>query len=115
MKRFVLFPAPLSIAGALLIVALLGFTSTTATNPVRAGYPQTLPADAPIYSVYLPGIVRGLPGEVPDLGDASDSSNSHGVGMTAYPAGGPAGCQRVSPPCSVLARHPMGRCTATRN
>jgi len=42
-----------------------------------------------------------------DLGDASDSTNSHGVAMTAYPKGGPPGVlanypvvfQAGSPPC----------------
>lgn len=97
MNRTACFSA-LGGACALLILAALGPAATAAADAAQATQLQVPATNTPAHRIYLPVSVRAFSAaEIPDLGDAPDSSNSHGAGMTAYPAGGPPG---------VLARFP---------
>lgn len=98
MNRIVRFHVVLGIGCALLILVALGLTSIAAADVDQTTRRQIMSTASPPYRIYLPVSVRVYsPAELPDLGDAPDSSNSYGVSMTAYPAGGPPG---------VLARFP---------
>lgn len=96
-RRYYAHAAPWIGWTILAVLVGLGLAPVRMIHATQTGYAQTPPTNTPAYRIYLPMSVRVYSTNVPDLGDAPDSSNSHGVGMTAYPAGGPPG---------VLARFP---------
>lgn len=98
MNRTARFYVALGAGCALLILAALGLASTATADVVATSHLQVIATNTPAYRIYLPVSARVYSAaERPELGDAPDSSNSYGVGMTAYPSGGPPG---------ILARFP---------
>ena len=82
---------------AILILAAFGLASTTRAEIGQAMRLQISPTVTLPFRIFLPAAMQAYSPQVPDLGDAPDSSNSYGSAMTAYPAGGPPG---------ILARFP---------
>ncbi len=91
-----------------LLTAALGMASATSAQIQQADRLQTTPTGTPAFRLFLPAALRNYSADVPDLGDAPDSTNSHGVGMTAYPAGGPPGTLARFPTVFTAGSPPYG-------
>lgn len=115
MNRSIYTHAAPWIGWGVLILAALSLAPAIMAGTAQTEHFQILPTNTPAYRIYLPVVLRAaLLADIPDLGDAPDSSNSYGAGMTAYPAGGPPGIlarfptvfTAGSPPYGPLHRNP---------
>jgi len=97
------------VACAILLLAAFGPGWLAGADSALTTQPQMLSTNTPAYRLYLPMMLRAYsPAETPDLGDAPDSTNSHGAGMTAYPAGGPPGVMANFPTVFLAGSPPFG-------
>jgi hypothetical protein len=115
MNRSIYAHAAPWIGWGVLILVALGLAPAIMAGTAQTEHFQIPPTSTPAYRIYLPVVLRAAPlADIPDLGDAPDSSNSYGAGMTAYPAGGPPGVvarfptifTAGSPPYGPLHRNP---------
>ncbi|MCS7040081.1 MAG: GEVED domain-containing protein, partial [Caldilineales bacterium] len=87
----------------------LGLTPTPTPTPRPTETPTPRPTETPTPRPTETPTPTPPTGErITDLGDAPDSTNSFGVGMTAYPAGGPPGILALFPTVFTVGSPPHG-------
>ena len=99
----------IGLLGLLLMIAGLSQAAAllAADAPPGAHASARSPND-PTLRFFFPAVVAAPYINAPDLGDAPDSSNSHGAGMTAYPLGGPPGVAARFPTVHIAGSPPHG-------
>ncbi len=93
----------------ILVLVGLGLASSAKADIVTSAPLQAAVTNAPDNRIFLPVSVQAYAVSArPDLGDAPDSSNSYGVSMAAYPAGGPPGIVARFPTVFTAGSPPYG-------